>query len=148
VRRVLDHGCGSGILGLAAAKTWTCRVDAADIDRDSVRLAAQNVRDNGLSRHRVNVRWSDGRSRPIRCRAYDLVCANILARPLRRLSMSLARAVAPGGTLVLSGLLVSQAEDIIAAYRDQGLALRQRITLDGWQTLVLARRSPGARNTP
>ncbi len=141
VRRALDHGCGSGILGIAAAKSWPCRVAAADIDRDSVRVAAENAWRNGVSKRRLCTRWSDGISRPIAARRYDLVCANILARPLRRLSRLLARAVAPGGMLVLSGLLASQAADIVAAYRFQGLALMSRISIDGWQTLVLRRRS-------
>ncbi len=138
-RRVLDHGCGSGILGIAAAKTWRCTVAAADIDRDAVRVAAENARRNGVSPRRLRTRWSDGRSRPMRSRGYDLVCANILARPLRRLSRPLAGAVAPGGMLVLSGLVAAQGPDIVAAYRFQRLALTGRITLDGWVTLIFRR---------
>jgi ribosomal protein L11 methyltransferase len=68
------------------------------------------------------------------------VFANILARPLRRLSRGLARTVAPGGTLVLSGLLANQGADIVAAYRFQRLALARRTVLDGWLTLALRRR--------
>jgi len=139
-RRMLDHGCGSGILGIAAAKTWQVHVDAADIDRVSVRVAAENARTNGVAIRRLRARWSDGLSRPMRPRRYDLVCANILARPLRKLSRRLARAVSPGGTLVLSGLLASQGADIVAAYRFQRLALTGRITIDGWLTLIFRRR--------
>jgi ribosomal protein L11 methyltransferase len=138
-RRVLDHGCGSGILGIAAAKTWRCRVAAADVDRDAVRVTADNARRNGVSPRRLRVRWSDGISRPIRRRAYDLVCANILSRPLRRLSRPLARSVGWRGTLVLSGLLAAQGPDIVAAYRYQRLALAGRILLDGWVTLIFRR---------
>lgn len=138
-QRMLDHGCGSGILGLAAAKTWPCQVDAADIDRDAVRVASENARRNGVSPRRLRVRWSDGTSRPLRRRGYDLVCANILARPLRRLSRPLARTVGPGGTLVLSGLLAAQGADIIAAYRFQRLVLTGRIIIDGWVTLIFRR---------
>lgn len=140
VRRVLDLGCGSGILSLAAAKTWTGRVLAADIDRDSVRLARENARDNGVGRRRLLVRHSDGLRRLARG-PYELVLANILAKPLRRFSRDLARAVGRGGTLVLSGLLAAQAGDIVAAYRAQGLALVRRWPIDGWQTLVLRRRA-------
>ena len=139
-RRMLDHGCGSGILAIAAAKTWRCRIDAADIDRDAVRVAAENARRNGISPRRVRARWSDGLHRPMRRRGHDLVCANILARPLRRLSRRLAEAVRPGGTLVLSGLLAAQGPDIVAAYRCQHLALTGRIMLDGWATLIFRRR--------
>jgi len=139
-RRMLDHGCGSGILGIAAAKTWPrCRVAAADIDRDSVWIAAENALHNGVSKRRLRVRWSDGLSRPMRRRHYDLVCANILARPLRRLSRPLARTVRAGGTLVLSGLLAAQGADIVAAYRFQRLALARRLTLDGWLALTFRR---------
>ena len=140
-RRVLDHGCGSGILGIAAAKTWPCRVAAADIDRDAVRVTAENAQRNGVSVRRLGTRWGDGLSRPIRRRGYGLVLANILARPLRRLSRPLARSVGPGGTLVLSGLLVAQGADIVQAYRFQGLALARRLTLDGWLTLIFQRRT-------
>lgn len=139
VRRVLDLGCGSGILGLAAAKTWQARVLAADVDRDSVRLARENARDNGVSPRRMLVRWSDGLAR-LGGRRCDLVLANILARPLRRLSRDLGRRVGRGGTLVLSGLLTPQAADVIAAYRCQGLLLARRVVIDGWQTLIFQRR--------
>lgn len=139
-RRMLDHGCGSGILAIAAAKTWRrCRIAAADIDRGSVHVAAKNARRNGVSPRRLRVRWSDGISRPMRRHGYDLVCANILAKPLRRLSRRLAGAVASGGALVLSGLLAAQGPDIIAAYRFQRLALVARMTLDGWLILIFRR---------
>ncbi len=138
-RRMLDLGCGSGILSIAAAKRWRRPVLAADIDRDSVRVAAENARRNGVSRRLMKTRWSDGLGR-VRGR-YDVACANILARPLHRLSRDLARVVAPGGTLVLSGLLISQAAEIVAVYRGQRLALSRRIALDGWQTLVFRRRA-------
>lgn len=138
VRRVLDLGCGSGILSLAAAKTWSARVLAADIDRDSVRLARENARDNGVSPRRLLVRWSDGLQRLGRGRC-DLVLANILAKPLRRLSRDLTRRVGKGGTLVLSGLLAVQAADVVAAYRLQGLKLTRRTLIDGWVTLTFQR---------
>jgi len=137
-RHVLDLGCGSGILSLAVAKAWPIQVLAADIDRDSVRLARENARDNGVSPRRMHVRWSDGLKRLGRRRC-DLVLANILAKPLRRLSCDLARRVGCGGTLVLSGLLAAQAGDVIAAYRCQGLKLARRTIIDGWATLEFRR---------
>jgi ribosomal protein L11 methyltransferase len=138
-KRMLDLGCGSGILAIAGAKTWHRAVLAADIDHDSVRLARENAHNNGVPKPTLHIRWSDGMGRLGRRRRFDVVCANILARPLRRLSYALARAVMPGGTLVLSGLLTSQGNDIVAAYRAQGLALVRRVTLDGWGTLIFRR---------
>ena len=139
VRRALDLGCGSAILSLAVARSSSARVLAADNDPGSVRLARENARNNGVPPSRLNVVLSDGFARLPRGRRYDLVCANILARPLRRLSRDLAAAVAPGGALILSGLLAAQAADIAAAYRAQRLALRARLGIDGWRTLVMQR---------
>jgi ribosomal protein L11 methyltransferase len=70
---------------------------------------------------------------------YDLMFANILLQPLKRLAAPLARLAAPHGRIVLSGLLVSQANSALAAYRMQGLVLERRILIDGWATLLLAR---------
>ena len=78
----------------------------------------------------------------VRARApYDLVLANILLAPLARMAASLSRLVAPGGRVVLSGLLPSHANAVLAIYRAQGLALERRIGLDGWVTLVMRRAS-------
>jgi ribosomal protein L11 methyltransferase len=138
--RTLDLGCGSGILAIATAKTHPSKIVAADNDRDSVRLAGENIDDNGVSKRNCRALWSDGFSRLGR-RRYDLVFANILAKPLRHLSCRLSRAVRRGGVLVLSGLLSSQAGDVIAAYRLQRLALLSRLTINGWDTLVFARKA-------
>jgi ribosomal protein L11 methyltransferase len=81
-------------------------------------------------------------ARPLRAGApYDLVFANILLPPLRRLAAPIARVLAPGGRVILSGLLAGQAPAAIAAYRTQGLTLEARVALDEWATLVLARHS-------
>ena len=140
-RRPLDLGCGSGILALAMAETWRRPVIAADIDPQSVAVAQENAVINGLSAW-IRFRCSDGMSdREVRQAApYDLIMANILAGPLVALSRRLNRCLAPHGTLVLSGLLAQQESAVRNAYRRQGLSLRRRIALDGWHTLVMARR--------
>lgn len=138
VRQALDLGCGSGILAIGLAKSGPVRVVASDIDADAVRLADENVRRNGVA-DRVTVGQSDGLARIRPRRGYDLVIANILARPLCRLAGAIAGAVRPGGTLILSGLLGSQESEVLAAYRARHLALTQRLALDGWHTLVLRR---------
>src|SRR5579864_5810262 len=138
-RRILDLGTGSGVLAIAAARAMRQPVLATDIDGSAVRAARANAALNRAGSF-VAVIKADGVTAPrLRQRApYDLVLANILLRPLQRLAAPLTRLTAPGARVVLSGLLSSQANAAIAAYR--GLALERRIELDGWTTLVLVRR--------
>jgi ribosomal protein L11 methyltransferase len=143
-RRILDLGTGSGVLAIAAARALRRPVLATDIDGSAVRAARANAALNRAGGF-VEVIKADGVTAPkLRERApYDLVLANILLRPLQRLAAPLTRLTAPGGRVVLSGLLASQANAAIAVYR--GLALERRIDLDGWTTLVLVRHTrPGA----
>lgn len=139
-RAILDMGTGTGILAMAMARQWRCAVHAVDIDADSVAVARENARDNGLANL---VRPVNGRSFSQRAVVgpgpYDLVVANILARPLMSLAPGIAAHTRPGGRVVLSGLLASQQAMVIAAYRLQGLRLLRRLVIDGWATLLLAR---------
>jgi ribosomal protein L11 methyltransferase len=138
-RRILDLGTGSGVLAIAAGRALRQRVLATDVDVSAVHAARANAGFNHAGSF-VEVIKADGvTAREIRRRApYDLVLANILLRPLQRLAAPLTRLTASGARVVLSGLLASQANAAIAAYR--GLALERRIDLDGWTTLVLVRR--------
>jgi ribosomal protein L11 methyltransferase len=141
-RRILDVGTGSGVLAIAAAKACRTPVLAGDIDPRAVAAARENSRANrtaGL----VEVIRSDGvTDRRFRAkRRYDLVFANILLQPLRRLAPPLARIAAPHGNIVLSGLLPAHASAALAAYRTQRLKLARRVVLDGWVTLVLRKRA-------
>ncbi len=138
--RGLDLGCGSGILSLAMAAALRIPVVAADIDDWAVRTTAANVRANGLTPW-VRVHKSDGFAalgvrRPA---PYDLIVANILARPLVAMAPAIARHLARPGTVILAGLLRSQEAALVAAYRAQGLRLAERIRIDGWSTLIFAR---------
>jgi len=139
-RRILDLGTGSGILGMAAARMLRCPVLAVDIEPWSVRVAQQNVRLNGLS-HLVRVAQGNGwRSQAVRGAApYDLVFANILARPLCAMARNLAAHLAPGGRAILSGLLRSQARAVLSAHRRRGLRLERSLSEEAWTTLVLYR---------
>lgn len=141
-RRVLDLGTGSGILAMAAGRAWPARIVASDIDLIAARVAAENARQNGLAT-RVSVRCAPGlRDRRITAGApYDLIVANILARPLASLAVPLRRRLAPGGWVVLSGLLGRDEREVLARYRLRGLALDRRIALQGWHTLLLRSRS-------
>lgn len=145
-RRVLDVGTGTGILALAAARALRRIVVAGDLDPEAVRVARANARLNGAG-GLVRVYSAPGvrhalASRP---RRFDLVFANILARPLMRLAPSLAKVVAPAGILVLSGLLERDVPAVLSPYAAQGLRLRERRHLEGWATLVLARGGAAAR---
>jgi ribosomal protein L11 methyltransferase len=139
-RRPLDLGCGSGILAIAIAKAWRVPVVAADIDPEAVRVARENARTNGVA---ATVRFGCGPGYRVPAVAagapYDLIVANILARPLARLAGELARHLAPGGVAVLAGLLDGDANGVIAAHRPFGLSLERRLVVDGWATLVLGR---------
>jgi ribosomal protein L11 methyltransferase len=136
-RRPLDIGTGSGILAIAAAKALRRPVLASDIDSEAARVARHHARRNGLARP-VRVVCAPGyRSRAVRRRRYDLVFANILARPLALLARDLARALTPGGTAILGGLLQRQEALVLAAHRHAGMALEHRLVIAGWATLVL-----------
>ncbi len=136
--RILDLGTGSGVLAVAAARALRKPVLATDIDAAAVRVARANARLNGVG-PLVTLATAPGVTAPaIRAQApFDLAFANILLEPLERLAAPLAKIVAPGGRVVLSGLLTSQANAALAAYR--AFRLERRIVLDGWTTLVLKR---------
>ncbi len=137
-RYVLDLGTGSGVLAIAAAKRLRVPVLATDIDLQSVHVARDNARHNGVG-HLVDAVHAAGLHAPqVKARApFDLVLMNILLRPLQGLAAPVARSLMPGARLVLSGLLASQGTAALAAYRSQGITLERRIALDEWLTLVL-----------
>lgn len=138
---VLDVGTGTGVLAIAAAKRLPVRVLGSDIDPVAVRVAKLNVRINGAGNSVEIVLAAGVTRRAVKSRGpYDLVFANILLSPLRRLASPLAGSLRPGAHLILSGLLTSQASAALAAYRPQGVALVRRIDLEGWTTLIMERR--------
>ena len=144
---VLDLGSGSGVLAIAVSRVLPrARILATDIDRQSVAVAASNMRQNSASR-RVTVAHADGVGAPVvRNRApFDLVIANILAGPLISLAGDIARIAKPGAALVLSGLLNPQAPAVIASYAASGFDLVTHDRVTGWSTLTLTRRAPPRR---
>jgi ribosomal protein L11 methyltransferase len=133
VRRVLDVGAGSGVLAIAAAKHGADAL-AIEIDPRAAAIAEINARQNHVAQ-RMRVIAGDG-ARHIAKQSFDLVFANILMRPLIRLAPKLAPSVAPGGVLILSGLLRSQAPLVREAYASRGLVLERQIPREAWMTLV------------
>jgi ribosomal protein L11 methyltransferase len=138
--RVIDVGCGSGVLAIAAAKALRRPVAAGDIDPIAVTTATANARLNGVA----------GLVRPVIARGvdrrefrqgapYDLAFANILARPLRLLAPSLAALIAPGGEAIVSGLLAADVAGVLSAWRAQGFFLSERLDLEDWASLLLRR---------
>lgn len=124
---VLDYGCGSGILAIAAAMLGAARVDAVDIDEQAVQSTRANAANNGVHVHAcLPDDFGPGQ--------YDVVVANILSNPLKVLAPMLANRVAPGGSLVLSGVLERQAQEVAAAY-EPWLALDVWQARDGWVCL-------------
>lgn len=147
-RRIVDVGTGTGVLALAAARMLRAPVAAGDIDPESVAAARANARANGAGPW-VRPVLAAGLEHPALAggRPYDLIFANILARPLRRLAPSLARAASADAELILSGLLASDVAGVLSAYRAQGFALAEKRMLEGWATLRLKRggATPGRR---
>ncbi len=136
--RVLDVGCGTGVLGIAAARTGTRTVLGTDIDPISVRIARENAAVNHVHARFVHASGlADARVQ--RAAPYDLVFANILARPLVTLAQDIRGALRPGGRAVLSGLLRTQERTVKAAYLSRGFRVERRLHRDAWATLVLRR---------
>jgi ribosomal protein L11 methyltransferase len=139
---VLDLGCGSGVLAIAIAKALPgADIIATDMDPQSVKVAAENMRLNGVG-NRIATAVAAGvdhawlRQSP----PFGLIIANILAGPLIRLAPAISSKVARSGTLVLSGILIPQAAQVIAAYCAAGFHIERHDRIVGWSTLTLRRR--------
>ncbi len=130
--RLLDYGCGSGILAIAAAKLGASHVDAVDIDLDAVHATAANAAANGVPVHTVV-------PEDLAPAEYDLVVSNILAQPLILLAPLLAQRARRGGRIALSGILATQADEVAAAYVPFFEAQVGEID-DGWALVAGARR--------
>jgi ribosomal protein L11 methyltransferase len=140
VQTALDMGCGTAILGMAMAQLQPCAVLAVDNDAVAVRVAKENIRRNRLSAQ-VDALCSEGfRDPAIRDRApYDVIIANILARPVRAMAGEIAAHLAPHGRVVLSGFYARDISFVLARYKLVGLALEAWIVRNNWATLILKR---------
>jgi ribosomal protein L11 methyltransferase len=136
--RLLDVGCGSGVLGIAAVRLGARAAVAVDVDPAAVAAARANADRNGVGR-RVTVVEGDAAAGAASSGPYDLVVANMLSPELRAVAPAVAAALAPGGVAVLAGLLEEQRAEVLAAYRAVGLEpVGEPGTDEGWTALVLS----------
>lgn len=139
-RAMADVGCGTGVLAMAAAKLWRLRCVASDIDKVATDTARANARANQVAPFIRVVTCPGFQHEALReGPRFDLICANILARPLKRLAPDMARRAAPGGAVVLSGILDRQAKSVENSYRAWGFETVSRLTVGEWVTLTLSR---------
>ena len=138
MHRIIDMGCGSGILSLAAAKLWRAQVIAVDIDAEAARVTTANARLNGVATY-IRAGSGNGYQAPIVVREAqaDLIVCNIVAKPLKRMAPHLAQNLRAGGYAILSGLLDHQVPGVLAAHYTQGLRLVKRYPIGEWRTLLL-----------
>ena len=137
---VLDVGCGAGVLAIAAAKVLKRKVWLGDIDPVAVEVANANARLNGVGGLCRAVRSRGVEARALREGApYDVVFANILARPLKLMAPSLAAVIDAEETRSSPGLLLADVPRVLASWRAQGFTLAERIDLEGWASLRLRR---------
>ncbi|MFN3616005.1 MAG: 50S ribosomal protein L11 methyltransferase, partial [Rubrimonas sp.] len=138
--RVADIGCGTGVLAMAAARIWRVGAVASDIDPVATDTARANAAVNGVG-PMVRVVTAPGFNHPALRSGprFDLIAANILARPLKRLAPMMAARCAPGGALVLSGILDRQAKGVEAVYRAHGFGRVAVLRIGEWVALTLRR---------
>jgi ribosomal protein L11 methyltransferase len=139
--RILDLGTGTGVLAIAARRMTPARVLATDIDPIATRVARQNALDNGLGASIAFETAPGFHSTAFRRHGpFDLIIANILARPLMSMAPQLVRNLLPGGMVILSGILASQRWKVLAAYNGQDLAHIRTIWRNGWVTILLQKK--------
>ncbi|MGB5869925.1 MAG: 50S ribosomal protein L11 methyltransferase [Albidovulum sp.] len=139
-RNVADIGCGTAVLAMAAASIWPEAVIASDIDATAVDVALVNVAANGLGDKVRCVEAAGFGQAELAARApYDLVFANILKGPLIDLAPDMAKHIASGGYAILSGILNTQADEVLAVYKRAGFLPAARDEVTEWTTLVLRR---------
>lgn len=131
-QRVLDYGCGSGILAIAALKLGAETGVGVDIDPQALQASRDNAQRNDLDETRLILDYPERLGRG----DYGIVVANILAGPLVDMAEAIASRVSPGGRLALSGILAAQTETVLDAYRDQGLIMDEPREKDGWMLLT------------
>ena len=135
-KRILDLGCGAGILAIGAAMALNQTILATDIDPDAVMVTQENATQNGVARH-INAHISAGFDSPqLADKEFDLIFANILAGPLTFLAPDIAKALAKGGKVILSGILDEQSPQVSQAFAKAGIHTHPALSLAGWTSLI------------
>lgn len=134
--KILDLGCGAGTLAIAAAKALSINILATDIDADAVSVTLQNANINKVGTY-INALTANGfDSDALKDQQFDLIFANILAKPLMGLAPDISKAMMAEGRVILSGILAEQAEDVTQAFESLGLVIKPYPTLEGWTSLL------------
>ncbi|MFI0471220.1 50S ribosomal protein L11 methyltransferase [Halomonas sp. HMF6819] len=131
-KTVLDVGCGSGILAIAALKLGAARADGTDIDPQALQASRENAERNAIAEQRLSLYYPE----QLEGEGYPVVTANILAGPLVELAPTIAGYVAPGGRIALSGILANQADDVVKAYEAEGIVIDEPALREGWVRLT------------
>ena len=142
-RMIADVGTGTGLLAFAAMSLWPrAHAIATDIDPISIEVTAENAQLNRINEERLALAVAEGVDHPLydELAPFDLVIANILAQPLIELASGIVETMEPGGTLILAGLLTTQAEAVKAAYRRQGMRMGDTIVNGDWSILMMRKR--------
>ena len=137
-KNALDMGCGSGILALAMASMWDSPILACDNDPEAVRVTKENA---DLNRLKLNAFQSEGFSSSLLTDygPFEVITANILAGPLIEMAPQMHQHTALGGKIILSGLLIAQAPQVLAAYQEQGFTLLEEKPINEWMSLLMER---------
>ena len=136
VSRMLDMGCGSGILSMVAGKLSDAMIVASDMDQASVRTTQENLKKNGVN-NPASVRLGHGYETLKSSETFDLIVSNILAQPLIQMAPDLAAVLETGGHAILSGFLEEQLDNVVEAHEREGLTFVESALYDGWVTVVL-----------
>ena len=144
-QKILDIGTGSGILSLACAKLWAQdnpQIVAGDIDIEAVNVTAQNAFDNNLEQF-LQVTQSDGYQAELITQnaPYDIIMANILARPLIEMAPNLAENLKTGGYCILSGFVEDQIDWVVSAHQKEGLSLVKTYQIDNWRAVIMEKQA-------
>ena len=143
---MLDMGCGSGILGIAAIKLGAGHVNAVDIDQNSARIAAENYKVNGIDSTQYNVYAGDilkdtALAETVGERPYDLIAANIVADVIIWMAPSFKKFLAKDGTLIVSGIIAERSGEVIAALERNGFAVKEFTESEDWAVVTLCHAS-------